>query len=275
MEQIIDRNQQLRFAIVRAASSLNNMVQEMIKKELELKRITKTAALLFDSGFVSPSTNAAVIAKCLNARYDDGGWVAVVDTMWNAYFLSLYKNSCDIIKEAYKYIVANQGKTQIWGRSKRDFERIPVSGMMLYLFPCLATEERLYALENLWISEQCSLTYKAAYTLMAFRKNSYIPKQKDLIKDTVQWLIDNQREDGSFAPWKLHPVASDTYCTAIALLGMMSYKELIPVDKIKKTAAWLLDTQLPFGIWPCHEIEDGASWALYALSLIQKAKMEL
>lgn len=275
MEQIIDRNQQLRFAIIHAASSLNNMVQEMMKKQLELKRITKTAALLFSSGFASPSTNASVIMKCQNAQHEDGGWVAIVDTMWNAYFLSLCCNNYNIIENAHKYLVANQGKTQIWGRSRRDIERIPVSGMMLYLFPCLASEERLHSLENLWISEQGSLTYKASYTLMAFSKNNYMSKRSNLINDTVQWLIDNQRDDGSFAPWKSHPVSSDTYCTAIALLGMMSYRELVPVDKLQRAVAWLLDTQLHSGIWPYHEIDDGTSWALYALSEFQKTKNSL
>lgn len=256
---------QIRFAILKAAVSLNNMVQEMMKKKLELKRITKTASILLSAGFSSPAAFTTLEQRCLNKQNIDGGWVAVVDTMWNAYFLSLMNSDNRCIDNAFKYLQDNQCENQIWGRSKRDFERIPVSGVMLYLFPTLATKSRLEALEKLWISECGSLTYKASYTLMAFKKNEYLPHEKKLIEDTVKWLIDNQREDGSFAPWKLHPVASDTYCTAIALLGMLAYKELVPVEHITKAVKWLLATQLPVGIWPFHEIEDGTGWALHAL----------
>jgi hypothetical protein len=30
------------------------------------------------------------------------------------------------------------------------------------------------------------------------------------------------------------------------------------------------NTQLPSGIWPYHEIEDGASWGLYAMSRVEE-----
>jgi hypothetical protein len=30
------------------------------------------------------------------------------------------------------------------------------------------------------------------------------------------------------------------------------------------------NTQLPSGIWPYHEIEDGASWGLYAMSKVEE-----
>ena len=136
---------------------------------------------------------------------------------------------------------------------------------MLSLFPELAKKDRLQALEKLWVSEIFSLTYKAAYTLMAFKINSYNPLKENLIQSTLNWLQSNQRDDGSFAPWKDHPVCSDTYCTSIALLGLLSYGELVQEEKIIKTIKWLLNTQLKNGIWPFHEIEDGASWAIYAL----------
>lgn len=262
---------QIHFAIFRAAASLNNMVQEMMKKNLELKRITKTASILLSAGFSSPSAFAEIEQRCVDKQNIDGGWVAIVDTMWNSFFLKLMNSQKISVDKAWKYLIDNQCEHQIWGRSKRDFERIPVSGVMLYLFPNLATSSRLAALENLWLSEMGSLTYKASYTLMAFKRNNYIPQDKTLIEKTVKWIANNQRDDGSFAPWKSHPVASDTYCTSIALLGMLAYKDFIPAEHIIKAVNWLISTQLPTGIWPYHEIEDGAGWALHALV---KAKNE-
>ena len=196
--------------------------------------------------------------------------------MWNLAFLSLV-NPQKYAKNIFagrEFLLSNAGQNGIWGRSVRDFERIPVSGTLLFLLPELATVERMQALERLWISEKNSLTYKASYTLMAFRKNSYNPMQNHLVSETITWLLANQREDGSFAPWKNHPVASDTYCTAIALLGLLSFPKFSDPLAVNKAAGWLLDTQLPEGIWPFHEIEDGGGWALFALASLKSGRLK-
>lgn len=266
----------LSIAIIRAAASLQNMVNEMQKKQLELKRITKTATILLKTGFSSPGSFATLEEKCISSQHRDGGWVAIVDTMWNIVFLSLvnpqkYANN---ILAGKNYLLGNVGPNGIWGRSARDFERIPVSGTLLFLLPEFANVERMQALERLWISEKNSLTYKASYTLMAFRKNAYKPHQDHLVSETMTWLLENQREDGSFAPWKNHPVTSDTYCTAIALLGLLSFPKFSNTLVVEKAASWLLDTQLPEGIWPFHEIEDGGGWALFALASLKSGGLK-
>lgn len=254
-------------AIAHAASSLLNMIKEMMSKDLELKRITKTATLLCESGFKSPSLFYDLANRCIRTQHDDGGWVAIVDTMWNVRFLSLVDASlyCQEIERGMKYLNDNTSATGLWGRSKRDFDRIPVSGIILSRLQSLVSVERMIGLEHLWVKEFGSLTYKAAYTLMAFCNNNYAPIQMDLIVKTIRWIEANQREDGSFGPWKNHPVASDTYCTAIALLGMLTYPKLLDRASIVRASEWLLSTQLSSGIWPFHEIEDGGGWALRAL----------
>ncbi len=269
METLSDMK--LRVAIIRAAASLQNMVNEMQKKHLELKRMTKTATILLKTGFSSPGLFASLEKKCVETQHRDGGWVAIVDTMWNIAFLSQIDSQkyAANISAGKEYLLKNVGPNGIWGRSVRDFERIPVSGTLLFLLPDMATEDRLLALEKLWISEKNSLTYKASYTLMAFKRNHYVPQQAHLVSETMAWLINNQRCDGSFAPWKEHPVASDTYCTAIALLGMLSYPKFADSTIVEKAATWLIETQLPEGIWPYHEIEDGGGWALFALSCMK------
>ncbi|MDO4857595.1 MAG: terpene cyclase/mutase family protein [Thermoguttaceae bacterium] len=257
--------------LIRAGLSLNNMLGEMLKKNLELRRITKTASLLLLSGFSSPFfPQIANICKC--SQRVDGGWVSIVDTMWNVFFLTQFNTNyySEQISLGIEYINANQGEHGIWGRSIRDFERIPISGMMLYLLPQLITPKRMAALEDLWYSEKDSLTYKAAYTLLAFKCNHYVPTRKNLIEETVDWLVQNQRKDGSFAPWKNHPVASDTYCSSLALLGLLTYEEYVQKCVVSTAINWLVEKQLPQGIWPFHEIEDGTSWALYSLSIAHR-----
>ncbi|UCH96805.1 MAG: hypothetical protein JSV88_08120 [Candidatus Aminicenantes bacterium] len=252
--------------------SLSNMVREMNRKNLDLNRITKTASLLMLSGLSGNSIPSGIIRRCLAEQREDGGWIAVVDTMWNTYFLKLldpqkYKEN---IRQGLTYLHTQINTHGLWGRSERDISRIPVTGMMFYLFPVMADKKRLQLLEELWQSEKYSLTYKAAYTLMAFKATGYQPRDKNLIDDTLEWLRENQRNDGGFAPWKDHPIHSDVFCTAAAVLGMVQYKGSVPGEVFQKSYHWLLNNRLPNGIWPYHEIEDGASWGLYALTQLLK-----
>jgi len=252
--------------------SLRNMIGEMNRKNLDLQRISKTASLMLLSGLSRNSIPREIISRCLSEQHPDGGWVGIVDTMWNAFFLKLVDEtgSRAAVQKALGFISSRENKQGLWGRSQRDISRIPVTGILFYLFPKLANKKKLYLLEELWLSEKNSLTYKASYTLMAFRAVRYNPKDKNLIDDTLEWLRENQRNDGGFAPWKEHPAASDVFCTSIAILGMLQLRESIPIEVFQKSYHWLLNNRLPNGIWPYHEIEDGTSWALYALAQLLK-----
>lgn len=246
--------------------SLANMIREMNRKGIELKRITKTAALLLDGGYSPNSVPNVILDRCLRKQHPDGGWVGIVDTMWNAFFLSRMndKTFAPVIRKALDFILSQKNEDGLWGRSQRDISRIPVTGILFYLFPQLADTDSLRLLEKLWISEKNSITYKAGYTLMAFHRGGYEPEDKTLVPGTINWLIDNQEDDGGFSPWKTHPVESDVFCTSIALLGLLQYEETVPEDIFQKGFMWLRQKRLKTGIWRYHEIEDGASWGLYA-----------
>jgi hypothetical protein len=255
--------------------SLRNMIAEMNRKNLDLKRITKTASLLLLSGLSNNSIPASIIERCLKKQQKDGGWVSTTDTLWNAYFLKLldplqYKKN---IGKALNFITLQENKEGLWGRCRRDISRIPVTGIIVYLFPQLAGEQKLLKLEQLWQEEKNSLTYKAGYTLMAFKAADYQPQDRFLTAGTARWLMENQREDGGFAPWKNHPVHSDVFCTSIATLGLLQYKETVPEAVFRQAYHWLIKNRLATGIWPYHEMEDGASWGLYTLSMLMKYKL--
>jgi len=266
------RNKIPSLSILKAIASLRAMLKEMLAKDLELRRITKTASLLLMSGISPSNIPQKIIDRCKNEQNSDGGWVAITDTIWNIVFLSLYNKDMHqhIIDNGIKYLQANTNKGGLWGRSSRDMSRITVSGLLLAMIPQLQKQCYLQKIEELWKSEINSITYKAAYTLMAFASSKYIPHDTTIISDTISWLSMNQRQDGSFAPWKEHPVASDVYCTSIAILGLLQYKDMVSIDLFKKTLKWLEDNQLKNGIWAFHEIEDGASWGLYALTMLNK-----
>ncbi len=257
---------------IRAVGSLRAMVKEMNRKKLDVNRITKTAYILVSIGISTNSIPQEVTTRCLDEQHEDGGWVSVVDTMWNVSFLKILgqdKYGSHVAK-GIEFLRKQANGDDLWGRSARDRSRIPVTGMMMFLLPELATKERLSNLEALWISEQNSLTYKAAYTLMCFRRCRYTPQQRDLIEQTVAWLSANQRPDGSYAPWKDHPVPSDIFCTSVSSFGLLQYPHLVSFSCFRSALEWIRQTQLPQGIWPFHEIEDGASWGIWALSELAK-----
>lgn len=259
--------------VLKTASCLKNMIIEMNAKNIELKRITKTAALLLLSGISKNSIPQMVVDRCLNEQKQDGGWVSIVDTMWNVFFLKKLNEGkyTANINRGLDFIQSQVNEEGLWGRSRRDISRIPVSGILLYLLPELSDHKRLQLLEQLWQSEKNSLTYKAAYTLMAFKRNAYTPKDETLIYETVQWLIQNQKEDGGYSPWKKHPVDSDVYCTGVASIGLIQYPYIVDPQVFKGTFDWLIKNQLNSGIWKYHEIEDGASWGLFSLVEILKS----
>ena len=251
----------------RATMSLLNMCNEMFKKNIEICRITKTCTLLLMSGLSPHDIPLKIIEKCLTSQKDDGGFIGNTDTLWNIKFLEFYPQYEKERQRAIKWFIADNGDEGGFGRSKRDMHRIPVTGLALYLLPEIANMRNLKWLEDTWRSELNSLTYKAAYTILAFNKNQYVPKGNNrLICETADWLSTQQEISGGFAPWLGHPVGENVYCTAVALLALISMREAGYRNTIEKAYNYLCKTQLKSGIWAYHEIEDGASWGLYALS---------
>jgi prenyltransferase beta subunit len=116
-----------------------------------------------------------------------------------------------------------------------------------------------------------SLTYKAAYTMLALNRNKYTPKMNSkLVHETATWLSTQQEPSGGFAPWRNHPVGENVYCTAVALLALISMQDDSYRAAIERAYDYLCRTQLRSGVWAYHEIEDGASWGLYALSQAER-----
>ena len=250
--------------INRATASLLNMANEMYRKGIEISRITKTCALLLMSGVSECIINARILQRCANSQHEDGGFIGNTDTIWNIKLLEYFPNFSAERIAALRWLTTNNGQEPGFGRSKRDMHRIPTTGLALYLLPELSNDKILTWLEKTWSSEKNSLTYKAAYTLLAFHKCHYQAQDKSLVRETVDWLISQQEDNGGFAPWRNHPAGEDVYCTAIATLGLITAGERA-YNAIKKAQDYLCFTQLKSGIWPYHEIEDGSAWALLAL----------
>lgn len=254
----------------RATLALHKMIREMFRKNIEISRISKCSCQLLSTGISKNSIPDDIIEKLIESQYDDGGFVAIPDTLWNCKLLEFYPEYEIQRKSAIKWL-NDQSHDNGFGRGKRDMIRIPVSGIAYYLLPELASDIRLNQLEKLWCSEKKSLVYKAGYTLMAFYKNDYQPREEGLIEETVNWISSQQEDNGGFAPWKNHPVGTNVYCTSISLLGLLCYAEYVNKEVFEKGYNYIIETQLRNGIWPYHEIEDGAAWGLRALTELERS----
>jgi hypothetical protein len=250
----------------RATMSLLNMTREMFRKNIEIGRITKTCALLLMSGLSRHDINPLILERCLHTQHADGGFVGNTDTLWNIKLLEYFPEFRTERAAAIQWLTADNGVEAGFGRSKRDMHRIPVTGLVLYILPELADGRTLDWLEATWLSELNSLTYKAAFTLLAFSCAAHSPRQLFLLEDTTNWLLSQQQDSGGFAPWINHPVGENVYCTAVAMLGLMSIKNKACQAAVAHRYKYLCETQLKSGIWPFHEIEEGAAWGLLALA---------
>lgn len=250
----------------KATLSLLNMTHEMYRKNIEIRRITKTCAMLMMSGLSKNDISEKFVKKCLESQRSDGGFIGNTDTIWNIKFLEYFPEYEQERSKAIQWLTNDNGAEPGYGRSKRDVHRIPVTGLALYLLPEIADIDTLEWLENTWVSEVNSLTYKAAYTIMAFLKNGYSPNNKNLVIDASRWLASQQQQSGGFAPWLDHPVGENVYCTAVSILALIATQDPSFIDCIIRGYKYLCSSQLRSGIWPYHEIEDGAAWGLLALT---------
>lgn len=255
----------------KATLSLLNMTKEMYKKNIEIRRITKTCALLIMSGLSKNDISPDIVLRCLKSQCEDGGFIGNTDTIWNIKLLESFPEYEKEKLAALSWLKENNGEEPGFGRSKRDMHRIPVTGLALYLLPELGDTNILEWLELTWLSEKKSLTYKGAYTILAFNACNSLPiHQKNLLEETADWLVLQQADNGGYGPWLKHPVGENVYCTAVAILALISMNDELYKDTIIKGYEYLCGTQLKSGIWPYHEIEDGAAWGLLALSKIEE-----
>lgn len=252
----------------KAMMCLYKMSQEMARKNLELGRQTKLFSQLLLAGMSPTSIPKEFVSKLLMNQFDDGGFVANTDSIWSIFFLSNYEKYAEKRLAAIKWL-EKQKNCEIWGRTKRDIPRIPTTGLLLDLIPELRTDNNYESLMHLWISEKNSLTYKAAYLLLAFSRYK-ANKFDNEIKEAVAWLESQQEDDGGFAPWKGHPVASNVYCTGIAVVALLRYPELCDQNTVQRAYDFLIRNQMVNGLWAYHEIEDGGAWGLRAMIEVEK-----
>jgi len=230
----------------------------------EIQRKSFVFSLLKKGGKLS--ANESFFLKSIGKQNKDGGWHDVFETAVVSYLIRDLLHLESNYKKAIEWLKGQKSGNAAWGYAQRDIPRIPVTGLVLTLLPGLADEASLTWLEKEWrkdLNAETTLTYKGAFTLMAFASTGVTPQNPSLIADTIEYLASEQNDDGGFAPWKNHPVGSEPWSTGIDLIGLLSFPGLVKPEIIEKTLDWLAKNQLPNGLWPCHYIEEGSSYCYW------------
>ncbi len=257
-------------AIQKGLAALFLVLRQYLEKQIELERIVRVAVLLMKSGVNQNNSIFREMAKrCLTEQKDDGGWIGVEDSVWCVAFLKGFEEYSQAYKSGLDWLKVQKLKNGGWGRTNRDIGRIPITGTLLYLLPELSNVDSLRWLEGEWKREfdlNPKLTYKSAFTLMAFKRSDRQFLDTHLLNDTLDWLTSQQNEDYGWGYCLGHPVGSTPFSTGVAITGLLQYPDKIDQNVIANGLKWIEKNQLEEGLWPDHYIEEGSIWAFYALT---------
>lgn len=155
-----------------------------------------------------------------------------------------------------------------WGFSIRHKPCIPATAIVLLaLHDGDSIAERWLA--KTWqndLNSKYQLSYKAAWYLLACAKQD----DEQLKLATISYLVGDQREDGSWGPWKEHPAPTDCPSTGMAMLAMSKYpycRQSAEMECcISKARNWMKINITKNGFFPTHYIEYGTAWLYAGLS---------
>jgi len=248
-------------------NALVTILDDYLERKLPLRRVVFLSSILKMSSIELDSFNK-VSQRIISEQQPDGGWVDCEDTAWNIFFLSFYKNYSAQRLKAIQWIINEQPSKFGWGFCKRDLPNIPITSQVLLLVPELRSISEFKWLFNEWdkdINSTFNLNYKGAwYLLLMSSQHISNDFESFQIKQTENYLIREQRDNGSWGPWKSHPAPSCPFITGICCLALSRSYQIthnieIP-DCLQKSIHWFNDTQLENGLFPTHYIEEGSAW---------------
>lgn len=254
----------------KAAIALAKFLYDGIEHKLEVARLARVGSALITSGcsigsnFLGDSLSSYII----EAQHEDGGWVDVEETVWCLAYLKAFGNKYQKeISVGQQWLTSMQLPIGGWGKTNRDIPRIPTTALTVALVPEIVKPSTFKWISDQWATDlNCTtkLTYKGAFFLIAMTRNK--TTQSKLIDPTINYLVNEQGDDGGFAPWKGHPIGSDPWSTGIVLWGLSAMGKSASLQAIEKALTWLKSNQLPSGFWPYHYLDDATAMVLVGIS---------
>jgi len=225
--------------------------------------------LIIEGSSIKSEVVRQISKYVVGKQHGDGGWIDVEETLFAVKILSLVNSSfATKIRKGTEWLLSQRNSDGGWGKTNRDISRIPVTGLLLHLLPELSDERAVNWLKEEWRKDfegPTRLTYKGAFFLLGLSASGVSVDDCSLVQDTYFFLHNEQNDDGGFGPWKDHPIGSDPWSTGIVLLGLLSYQDLVKKDVIEGAVNWLVENQLPNGLWAYHYIEEGSAYAYWGL----------
>jgi len=258
-----------------ASTAINAFVENATIREFEIIRLTRCALSLLLTG-CNPKLHLfkLVQEKVILSQMSDGGWSDPEETAWAAGLISQLKCQNDRkVINAVQWLRANRLNGSGWGKHSRDRARIPITSLVLTLLPEAGSDEDYEWVAKEWAKDlggSVQLSYKAGFYLLVVSHAS-IQGDSELIDRTIRHLIDDQNDDGGFAPWKNHPIGSDPWSTGVVLWGLSKWIDRVDPAVIERALHWLDVTQLPSGYWPYHYLDEGTSYALIGAVFAMRA----
>ena len=248
---------------------LGQFVKQGIKHPLENSRIARSLYCLLTSG-VSPQSPQILgaIEHILKLQHEDGGWTSTEETVWSLAALRVIMPEAISEWEAgCQWLRSIKLTSNAWGQTERDIPRILTTALVCELVPELADKRAIDWISQEWekdLKSDVQLSYKAGFFLLA-AGNKKECSDSDLVMKTIEYLAQDQNDDGGFAPWKNHPTGSDPWSTGVVLWGLSKWGDRVDKQIFKKALMWLRKSQLPCGVWPYHYLDDGTSMAVLGI----------
>lgn len=249
-----------------AVKSLSGFLKNAVERELESVRIARAGYALLSAGTSPASILIGKAEQYLKKkRQRDGGWSDPEETAWALGYLQKASGKKQgSARKTIEWLKNSRHSKGGWGRHPRDQARIPVTSLVAMLVNSAAKEKDYKWLRKEWerdLAGPVSLSYKGAFYLLASSRLNKV-KNDPLVAQTIDFLSNDQNDDGGFGPWKNHPIGSDPWSTGVVIWGLSAWIEKVNNDVIERALNWFSKTQLPSGYWSCHYLDEGSSYAL-------------
>lgn len=260
-------------AFKRLSIALLDTVRDYLDRQLPLRRIALVAAILNNCGIEVPDSER-LFRRLLSEQKEDGGWVDCEDTAWALSYLSAQKDLEVNFEKGLSWL-ESEHSSKGWGFCARDNPCMPITAQIIFFLPDFPRiTEAMRWLENQWhrdLYSPINLNYKAAWYLLSYNKLHHsIKLTQELFYGTIEYLVNEQRDNGSWGPWKSHPAPSEYFITGICMASLALSYRTVDDKKIKasliKGIQWIMENQLEDGLFPTHYIEEGSAWVLFGMA---------
>jgi prenyltransferase beta subunit len=242
---------------------LTKILKMMIEKEIELERVNELAFSLLEIGLIKQDIHIQKAVQLTINSVTDKAWIGIGTTIYSLLLLSFFnRDYASITQKGIEWIYACQNNDGGLGRFQGDRSRIPVTWRVIKALTRVEANinekkiKMIQWLEKEWSKDMESggLSYKGAGVLLA---NAYAPghMSNDLINSSINWLINDQLDQGGWSAYNEAPVGPVPSYTALALQALLFYSQEKNVrDAIDKGLIWMNNSRVE-GYWQEHPLE--------------------